>query len=91
MLSDLDEIGLRVEADIIYHIALAGIPLPVAEGMELWELAAARGLHYTESLQERNIRETDAEQAAYYEETKDVREELMRRQAERRRERRSGR
>lgn len=91
MLSHLDDLGLRAEADLIYHIALAGIPLPVAETMELWELAAARGLHYTESLQEKNIRETDEEQAAYYEETREQREAMIARQAERRRERKAGR
>lgn len=91
MLSHLDDIGLRVEADLIYHIALAGIPLPVAEGMELWELAAARGLHYTESLQDKNIREVDEAQKEYYEETREQREALMARQAERRRERKAGR
>lgn len=87
MLSALDDIGLRQEADLIYHIALAGIPLPVAESMELWELAAARGLHYTETLQEKNVRDVDAAQAAYYEETREKREAIMAARAERRRDR----
>jgi len=89
MLSALDDIGLRSEADIIYLAALAGIPLPTAEGMELWELAAAKGMHYTETLQEHNIRETNAEQEKVWEETQVQRMELLARQAERRRERRT--
>ena len=87
MLSALDTTGLRVEADIIYLAALAGIPLPVAEGMELWEIAAARGMHYTETLQDHNVRTIDVEQAAVWEETQVKRQELLARQAERRRER----
>jgi len=91
MLSALDDIGLRGEADIIYLAALAGIPLPVAEGMELWELAAAKGMHYTETLQEHNIRETNAEQEKVWEETQAQSLEILARQAERRRERRTNR
>jgi hypothetical protein len=91
MVSELDEIGLRVEADILHHIGLAGVPLPIAEGMELWEIAALRGLHYTETLQEANVRQINEEQQVVWEETQETREAIMARAAERRRERRSNR
>lgn len=41
MVSALDSVGLRDEADIIRLAARRSIPLPVAEEYELWELAAA--------------------------------------------------
>jgi len=89
MVSPLDDIGLRVEADIIYLAALAGIPLHTAETMELWELAAAGGRHLTETLQAKNVREVDEAQAAVWEETHQQRMERMAEAAERRRERKA--
>ena len=89
--SEYDEIGLRAEADIIRLSARAGIPLVYAEQMELWEIAAALNLDLVETVQTRTIREIDEKQKAYYEETKEQREMLMVRQAERRRERKAGR
>lgn len=88
MLSALDDVGLRAEADIIYLAAQAGI-YPAAEEMELWEIAAASGKHFTETLQDFNVRQIDAEQKAYFLETEEKRQALLERQAERRRDRRA--
>jgi hypothetical protein len=41
MVSALDDLGLRDEADIIRLASRRSIPLPTAEQYELWELAAA--------------------------------------------------
>lgn len=78
---------MRPEADILYIIHRAGITLDQAERYELWELAAACGLHLGETISEKDQRDIVDKKQAEWVETKDRRTELLREAAERRRER----
>ena len=83
----LDGTYLAVEAELIYAITRTGIALPVAEEYELWELAAAMGLHRMETIADYTEREIVEKSAAYYEETKEVRDAKLAGYAERRKNR----
>jgi hypothetical protein len=75
---------LAVEAELIYALARAGIALPVAEDYELWELAAAMGLHRVETIADYTEREIIEKSEAYFEETREQRMEKLSGYAERR-------
>ena len=83
-----DGTPFAVEADIIYHTTRAGIPLPLADEYELWELYSALGLHRIETRAEHDAREIVLKSQAYYEETREAREAYMADVARRRAERR---
>ena len=59
-------------------------PLPVAEEYELWELAAAMGLHRMETVADYTEREIIEKSAAYFEETREQRMDYLSGYAERR-------
>lgn len=61
-LSEYDDIGLREEADLIHLFTKAGVPLREAEGMELWELAAATGAYLGPTMDEARIQEVYADE-----------------------------
>jgi len=82
-----DEDGTRAEAEIIRLAQRNGLPLPVADTMELWEVAAACGVGWIETLAERDTREINERQEKYWEETQEQRMKIMAEAAERRRER----
>ena len=82
--SDLDGTPLRPEADILYIIHRAGVTLSEAERYELWELAAACGLHLGETVGERDQREIIDKKQAEWEQTGDERTRKLREAAERR-------
>ena len=86
-LTAYDGTPLAQEADIIYYITRAGIPLPLADNYELWELSSALGLHRIETRAEHDAREIVLKSQAYYEETREAREAYMAEAAQRRRER----
>lgn len=71
------------EAELIYLISRIGIPLRDAEQMELWEIAAAGGLHRIETQTERDEREIVAKKEEYWGETVDKRAEIMARRKQR--------
>jgi hypothetical protein len=75
---------MAVEAELIYAISRAGISMSDAENMELWEIAAAMGLHRKETIADYTEREIVEKSAAYYEETKEVRDAKLAGYAERR-------
>jgi len=75
------------EAELIYLISRIGIPLHAAEQMELWELAAAGGLHRVETQSARDEREIVEKKQEYWGETVDKRAEIMARRKERKAER----
>lgn len=76
---------LAAEAEMIFIVSRIGVPLDVADGMELWELAAAGGLHRIETQTEHDEREIVAKKEAYWAETETKRNEVMARRKERRR------
>lgn len=71
------------EAELIYLISRIGIPLRDAEQMELWEIAAAGGLHRIETQTERDEREIVKKKEEYWGETVDKRAEIMARRRQR--------
>lgn len=82
--SHLDGTHLRPEADILFMIHKAGITLPDAAGYELWELAAAVGLHYGPTIAERDATEIIDKKQAEWDATADERMRRMAEAAERR-------
>lgn len=75
---------MKVEAELIHILHRAGIPLPVADGQELWELAAAIGMHRTERVVDREARLIGEEKQAEWDATQEVRMERIRARQERR-------
>ena len=75
---------LKVEAELIHILHRAGIPLHHADQLELWELAAAVGLHRTERVIDRDARLIGEEKQAEWEATQEARMERIRRRQERR-------
>lgn len=69
----LDGTGLEEEASIIHWAASKGIALADAQSYELWELAAACGLHLKESRSDYDQREIIEKSQAYWEQTSDQR------------------
>lgn len=86
-ITTLDGTPFEQEAQIIRMAAVHGIALPFADGMELWELAAACGVHLVETWGQHNEREVVTKAKAYYEETAEVREAKLAEYQEKRRER----
>ena len=64
---------MALEAELIYAAASRGISWEHAQGMELWQLAAALGLHRTETRAARDAREIIDTKQAEWEVTKDAR------------------
>ena len=69
---------LRLEAELIHVLHRAGIPLADAEHQELWELAAALGLHRTEPVADRDARRLVEEKEAEWAATQEARMERIR-------------
>lgn len=83
-MTTLDDLPMfAAEAELIYIIARIGIPLRDAEQMELWEIAAAGGLHRVETQSARDEREVVQKKQEYWEATVDKRAEIMARRRER--------
>ena len=78
---------LAQEAEIIYACARFGLPLPVLDGMELWEAAASLGLHRIETLADHDAREITESKKEYWEQTREARSEKLEGYSERRRQR----
>lgn len=78
---------LQREAEIINICQRGGLPLPIADDMELWEIAAALGMHRIETLEERDNREIVQTKQEYFEETGSQRLERVSGYRERRRQR----
>lgn len=76
-ITTLDGTPFDQEAQIIRLAAMHGIALPHADTYELWELAAACGAHLLETWAQHDERTLIAGAAEYYEETKEIRAELM--------------
>lgn len=81
---------MAVEAELIHAFQLRGITLAHADQMELWELAAACGVHRVETWEERNDREIVTKKEEYWQETQEKRQAMMRARAERKAEARRG-
>lgn len=64
---------LALEAELIYATASRGISWESALDMELWQIAAALGLHRVETRSQRDAREIVAVKQAEWEQTKDTR------------------
>jgi hypothetical protein len=75
---------MKVEAELIHILHRAGIPLVHADGQELWELAAAIGMHRTEKVSDRDMRLIGEEKQAEWEATQEARMERIRARQERR-------
>lgn len=66
----LDDLpAFKLAAEIIHACSLRGLPPPIADEMELWEMAAYLGLHRIETLEERENREIVETKKEYWEET----------------------
>lgn len=76
--------NMKVEAELIHILHRAGIPLAHADSQELWELAAAIGMHRTERVVDRDARVITEEKQAEWEQTQDVRMERIRAARQRR-------
>ena len=65
------------EAEIIYAVTRAGVPLHYADEMELWELASAVGLHRVETRAQHDEREIVEKSQEYWGETQEVRNQKL--------------
>lgn len=70
----LDETPFATEGQLIHIASRSGISLPAADQYELWELAAACGVHLIETWQQHDEREVIARAQKEYEEHKDQRD-----------------
>lgn len=75
---------LRLEAELIHVLHRAGIPLAQAENQELWELAAALGMHRVEPVVDRDERLLVEAKEAEWQATQDARMERIRQRKQRR-------
>lgn len=75
---------LKVEAELIHILHRAGIPLNVADTQELWELAAAIGMHRTEKVTDRDARLIAEEKEREWDATQEQRMERIRARQQRR-------
>ena len=64
---------MALEAELIYATASRGIPWDSALEMELWQIAAALGMHRIETRKDHDAREITEAKQKYWEETKDQR------------------
>ena len=78
---------MAVEAELIHAFTQRGITLVHADSMELWELAAACGVHRVETREEHDNREIVEKKQEYWEETVEKRAAIMARRKERQAER----
>lgn len=78
---------MALESELIYTCTQRGIPWEAAVEMELWQMAAAFGLHRIETRAEHDAREIEEVKAEYWEHTGAERMARMAKVAERRRER----
>jgi hypothetical protein len=76
-----------VEAEIIHVCSVRNLPPPVADEMELWEVAAYLGLHRIETREAHDTREIVETKQAYWEETAEQRQAKMAGYSKRRKER----
>jgi hypothetical protein len=68
---------MALEAELIYATTSRGLSWESALEMELWQLAAALGLHRIETRAERDNREIVEAKQSYFEETGDARMERL--------------
>jgi hypothetical protein len=80
--------AIRLESEIIYLCSLRGLQPPMADEMELWEIAAYLGLHRKETRAEHDTREITEAKSEYWDETGPDRMERMAKVAEERKARR---
>jgi hypothetical protein len=73
-----------LEAELIFACTTRGIGWEAAQDFELWELAAALGLHRLETRAERDQREIIEAKRDYFEETGEARMERLAGYGERR-------
>jgi len=78
---------MAAEAEIIHACSMRGLAPPMADEMELWEIAAYLGLHRKETRAEHDAREITEAKAEYFEQTGEQRMEQMAGYSDRRRER----
>jgi hypothetical protein len=78
---------LAQEAELIHALSYRNLPLPAADEMELWEVAAYLGLHRVETVAQRDEREVVDTKREYWEETQAQRQEKLAGYAERRKQR----
>jgi hypothetical protein len=79
---------LAVEAEILHACSMRGLQPPMADEMELWEIAAYLGLHRKETRAEHDTREITEAKSEYWDETGPDRMERMAKVAEERKARR---
>jgi hypothetical protein len=75
---------MALEAELIFATTSRGMVWESVEGMELWQIASALGLHRLETRAQRDQREIFEAKADYFEETKDARLEKVAGYSERR-------
>lgn len=75
---------MAAEAEIIHACARGMLPLPMAEEMELWEIASYLGLHRIETWEQRDTREIVEKKSELWDETGPARMERMAKVAEER-------
>lgn len=68
---------LAQEAEIIHAMSYRNLPLPIAEDMELWEIASYLGLHRIETLEDHEKREIVEAKQEYWNETASERMERL--------------
>lgn len=68
---------MRLEAELIYATASRGISWADALNLELWQLAAALGLHRIETRAEHDTREIVESKGEYWEETQERRNKSL--------------
>lgn len=76
---------MALEAEIIFATASRGISWESVLDMELWQIAAALGMHRVETRAERDSREITETKKAYWEETGEQRMQRVAGYSERRR------
>lgn len=90
-MTNLDDLpALAGEAELIFLVSKIGVPLHAADSMELWELAAAGGLHRVETFTQRDEREIIAKKEEYWDETQAKRRAIMERRKQRKAEAKRG-
>ena len=78
---------MALEAELIYATASRGMNWDSVLDMELWQIAAALGMHRVETRKARDEREITEYKREYFEETKDARLAKVAGYSERRKER----
>lgn len=68
---------MSLEAELIYATTSRGVAWTAALDMELWQIAAALGLHRLETRADRDQREITDTKAEYWEQTGEARSEML--------------